>query len=493
MPEEVREVIRQALRSLPSLAATSPGTPPEIDGIYFPEAHAEVLDPDVSLVIGNRGMGKSFWSLALADDTLRPIIAERYLASRKLHLEDLDVYLGFADAEGVIGAVSQPELDAIKPSVKTELIWRALIIRKLAPIADVIVPDTLPKAIKWVQENPTEQLALLKEADRRLTAQNRRVLFIFDQLEKLAEGWERIQALTSGLVKTSLAMKSYRSIKTKIFMRPDQAEDKTLFHFPDASKILGGQKRLSWRVTDLYGLLFFEILRHVPAQAAFSHICRSVNVNFDDVDVIAGIPRTLVGNADKQMAVFTKIAGEFMGQSSKRGRTYTWIPTHLADARGEISPRVFLKVMKTAAEHSDPPPENTAIDFRGVEEGVRDASGNRLNELEEDYPWVSTTLEPLRGLLVPCDRSEIAARWKDANVGTTIIAKFKGKDAPLDIIMAELLDDDVTDPLIKLLREVAVLEVRSNGKINVPDIFRVKAGIRRKGGLTPQQRLKFQI
>jgi hypothetical protein len=82
--------LRDALRALPNLAMASSGHPPALDDIFFPETHAEVLDPDVSLVIGNRGMGKTFWSLALADQALRPEIAKRYLGTRPLHLDDLD-------------------------------------------------------------------------------------------------------------------------------------------------------------------------------------------------------------------------------------------------------------------------------------------------------------------------------------------------------------------------------------------------------------------
>lgn len=133
--------IREALRSLPRLAAVSSGNRPTMDEIVFPDSHADILDPDVSLVIGNRGMGKTFWSLALADDALRPVIAKRYLASRSMRLEDYDVSLGFADEEGRLGIISRPDLESISERIPTDTVWRAVLIRQLASIARQSVPS----------------------------------------------------------------------------------------------------------------------------------------------------------------------------------------------------------------------------------------------------------------------------------------------------------------------------------------------------------------
>lgn len=486
------KTIREALRELPSLAITASGKPPQFDEIFFPETHAEVLDPDVSLVIGARGMGKTFWSLALADDQVRPEIAKRYLGTRRLRFDDLNVSLGFADAEGALGAVSRLELQSVPKRTPTEHIWRAVLLRRLAPLAGAEIPKIFKEAVAWIRANPETQLEIFRAADRYLSEIAQRELFLFDQLDQLATDWNRIQEITQGLLKTALAMKSYRNIKIKLFMRPDQAENRKLFHFPDASKILGGSRVLTWRATDLYGLLYFEILRVPHAKPAFAAICEDAGVFPDALHLRLGIPEGLVGNPQKQGAVFDAIAGEFMGKGSKRGRPYSWIPTHLADGRGEISPRTFLRVIKTAAEWDDPPPDNTAIDFNGIQEGVRQASSTRLAELEEDYPWVSMALEPLRGLLVPCPQSEIAVRWREAKTVEGIAKKYSGSSAPIDLVIASILGhDEEADVLTNLLRGIGVFEERSDAKINIPDIFRVKAGILRKGGVTPQQRRRL--
>jgi hypothetical protein len=42
--------------------------------------------------------------------------------------------------------------------------------------------------------------------------------------------------------------------------------------------------------------------------------------------------------------------------------------------------------------------------------------------------------------------------------------------------------EDNQDALLQTMTQIAVMEERANGKINVPDIFRVEAEILRKGG-----------
>jgi hypothetical protein len=485
--------LRDALRALPSLAMASSGNPPGLGDIFFPENHAKVLDPEVSLVIGNRGMGKTFWSLALSDRNLRPEIAKRYLGTRPLRLEDLEVSFGFSDAEGSRGAVSRALLESVVPRrTPAEIIWRAVLARHLTSEASQPLPERFRDVVSWVRNSPEEQLSFFRTADDALVTKRTRVLVLFDQLDQLATDWNRIQELTQGLLRTALAMKSYKSIKMKIFMRPDQAENRQLFRFPDASKISGGSRVLTWRVTDLYGLLFFEILRLPEGEQAFGFLCERAGIDPTDIHPRLGIPTALVGNPINQGVVFDEIAGNVMGRGSKRGRPYTWIPTHLADGRGEIAPRTFLQVIRTAAEGDYPSSNTTAIDFQGIQEGVRRASSTRLAELEEDYPWVSTALEPLRGLLVPCSAADVAARWRSAKTVERITTEYHGSSAPIDLVIANLVDqDDEASVLIKLMREIGVFEERGPDRINVPDIFRVKAGILRKGGVTPQQRRRL--
>lgn len=480
---EVLRAIREALQDLPALAATAPGKPPEPGEIFFPREHARALDPETVLVVGNRGMGKSFWANALAHAPSREAAARAY----RRELEGVEARFVFASAEGVQG-ISRGEIEAVADDVPTDAIWRAAVLPSLVPTPDEL-PATLRERVDWVRSRPEELRELLRTADRRLAERQARLVLLFDALDQLAGTWPRIQILTRGLLELALGLQSYRNIRLKIFMRPDQYESPELFRFPDASKIKTGHVRLTWRSLDLFGLLFFELSRR--ARAPFERLCASTGINLQKRHPFLPLPSELLESPESQKTLFHEIAGPFMGANAKRGFPYTWLPVHLADARGEVAPRTFLRALRQAALH-DPPPTDKAIDHLGIFEGVRQASEQRLAELEEDYPWVSAALAPLRGLQVPAEVAAVHDAWDRGSVIDRIVEKFRDAKGPIGLELVPQLPRGVALELLqKNLEAIGVMEVRANGKIDVPDIFRIKAGILRKGGVTPQQRQRL--
>ncbi|MCJ2065049.1 hypothetical protein MKK63_20380 [Methylobacterium sp. J-088] len=485
---DIQTALRGSLRDLPILAAHGTGMSPDASSIYFPEGHADALDPEVALVIGNRGMGKSFWASALADPKSRRAIGSAYMGrTRALRSKNLDVHFGFADAEGANGSVSRIQLDSLPPEIPADVIWRSIVVRILYP-DDARFPAKFSEYVRWAARNLEELQSLLRSIDRKLFEDGKQILVLFDQLEQLADDWPRIQNLTQGLLKTALAMRSYRSIKVKIFMRPDQSENRDLFRFPDAAKISGSSVRLRWRPIDLFGLLYFHIWRDEAGCQALQSLMKQLNLRTNEAFSSDRIPGMLAYDETAQRKLFEQFAGQFMGANAKRGRPYTWIPVHLADGRLEISPRTFLRVIKTAADLGNT--RKTAIDYTGIQQGVRQASENRLTELSEDYPWVQEALAPLSGLLVPAEPDEIVFRWVGSDAIARILEQYSGMSAPLDLALsAGSQEPEVACySLLNLLSEIGVFEERVNGKVNVPDIFRVNAGIRRRGGITPEQR-----
>src|SRR5690606_28643499 len=119
-----------------------------------------------------------------------------------------------------------------------------------------------------------------------------------------------------------------------------------------------------------------------------------------------------LSGVNKQDALITTSAGEYMGGHKKRGRVYTWVPLHLGDADNNCSPRTFLTAWKTAALHL-PHPSDRSVDHLGLIEGVRHASRTRLAELREDYPWIDAALEPLRRQFVPIAKEELFDLWRE--------------------------------------------------------------------------------
>jgi len=82
----------------------------------------------------------------------------------------------------------------------------------------------------------------------------------------------------------------------------------------------------------------------------------------------------------------------------------------------------------------------------------------------------------MRGHFVPISKEELLDIWKQKNVWKSI-QETKGL-TPIGVFI-----EDNQDALLRTMTSIAVMEVRANGKINVPDIFRVEAGILRRGGV----------
>ncbi|RYF25423.1 MAG: hypothetical protein EOO23_09005 [Comamonadaceae bacterium] len=263
-------------------------------------------------------------------------------------------------------------------------------------------------------------------------------------------------------------------------MRVDQFSDQDLFQFPDSSKIKNDHVSLIWRPTELYGLLLFELLRQDISRDSLKALATRDGAS-------SALPRAGAdGSAhpEAQARLINGIAGEFMGSNEKRGRVYTWVPLHLGDAAHTCSPRTFLIAWKKAAEHH-PAPTTRAVDHLGLIDGVRSASASRLEELYEDYRWVKPALAALRRQFVPMEREQLLDIWKSQRVVEAI--ENSAASNPLFTPVKFLAGSDLS-ALLSSMRDVGVMEERANGKINVPDIFRVEAEILRRGGVAVPKR-----
>ena len=474
------QAIRKGLSELPRADNHAPDQTVNPEEVYAVQGHRAALDPDRALVVANRGMGKSFWTHALSQDPIRQSVSQQF---RQPDLKSAAVSIGFNASERADSVAPSPDtirrVYGDRPGRSPESIWNAVIARAAGSNLPVPIPQGFSPLVQWVDEDPERYASAMTEADNRLATAGRRLLLVFDALDRLGEDWETTRALTRALLRRALAARSYRTIRIKLFMRLDQFEDSSLFDFPDASKIRNTRVDLEWRTEDLYGLLFSRLERLSSARESFRQLQDSLRFRQ------SAFPQVSQAQ-DSQKLTVDALAGEFMGASKKRGRVFTWLPTHLADARGQTSPRTFLTVWREAAHHGTAPLAH-AVDHLGIMEGVRKASEDRFTELAEDYKWIRRALEPLKGQMVPMERETLEAIWRERQVAERVVneSRQKGWLAPVQLGVAEMSPERA---LVTALETIGVLEIRRNGKINVPDIFRVEAGIKRKGGVRPPRR-----
>ncbi len=468
-------VLRGALSNLPPGAAHRANAPPAPDEIFAPRSHASALDPQRALVIGNRGVGKSFWSSVLTHATARERAAAAY---PRLNLSSINAKLGFHEAAG------KDDGPAPSPAVLSQLhacgyepeaIWRGVLVSALRGEIDEPLPPSLREILDWMSADAERGEGALRHADRRFQERGEIFLLVFDALDRLGRTWEEIRPLTEGILRLALDMRGYRAMKAKVFMRTDQSKDDTLFRFADASKIRSEGVALIWRRGELFGLLYNTLLKDIAARDALLRLAGE--------DATSDLANRLLDDEESQELLFYRLAGEFMGAGPKRGRTYSWLYDHLADTFGETSPRSFFTAVAQAADFL-PPPRDSAIDHNGIRAGVQRASKVRVDQLREDYDWIKTVMEALDGLEVPCDPSIFIRRWEERQIVTELRRQAGADTSRLPLELASR-PDATEEALLTALRYIGVIEFRSENRINMPDIFRVEAGIKRRGGVRP--------
>lgn len=455
--------IRAALVRLDRAENHRPGQPVALADVYTAKSHRSALDPERALVVGNRGMGKSFWAHALLNPEIRAATAKEFGFPA---LASTDVQVGFNGSARFEGIAPTAAMVAQADTGENGFaLWPAVLARAVAPYSSVVLPESYLDLVGWVQADAERSARLFTQADDVLRQQGKRLLLVFDALDLLAADWKTGRRRLQGLLMLALATASFRSIRTKIFLRLDQFEDPDLFAFPDGSKVRNPVD-LRWTVEDLYRLLFHR-LRGCPAFARLRD-------------------ETQRGRGDAIPALVRLLAGAYMGSGPTRGHVHTWMPTHLADAFDQISPRTFLTAWREAAGH-EPSPTETAVDHHGILEGVRKASADRLAEIEQDYPWVPTVLEPLRGQSVPMPQEELVRIWKQRQTAAQALERAERQDRPI-LIEREANPSTPEAALLNALKIIGVLSLRKNGKVDIPDIFRVQAAIKRRGGVKPPRR-----
>ncbi|MBK7955386.1 MAG: hypothetical protein IPK02_16360 [Candidatus Accumulibacter sp.] len=489
----LRRAIAEGLPSVDHAGAQSQQIPALT---YVPPSHAKALDPESSVVEGIRGAGKSFWWAALSSDEHRKFVVKAF---PDVHLNpSMIVHQGFGDASGSVDAPSKDVLAKLFLDFNNpRAIWRAVLAHKLN------FPIPFPQQAQdgqgvwstrtaWVTDNPELFDDLLMGVDTGLQRDGKTAMVLFDALDRLAETWQDIRPLARGLLQVAQDMRATRCIRLKIFVRPDMLEDKAIVGFPDASKLLARRANLNWRKVDLYAL-FFQCLgnaKKAGGESFRSLTKQTLALTWQKTDDLWLIPKELCGDEELQENLFQALAGKAMSASPtglKRGKPYKWVVNHLQDGRDQVSPRSFCEALRQAAEKSmsDFETYELPLHFKSIQAGVQAASGIRVNELvHEDYPWVEHVMTPLRGeLTVPCFPKDISAIWKRHEVLDNL-SDALNDSSNLVKLPPQHLSDGYEGVLLDLM-ELGLIQRLSDGRIQMPDVYRIAFGLGRRGGVKP--------
>jgi hypothetical protein len=162
----------------------------------------------------------------------------------------------------------------------------------------------------------------------------------------------------------------------------------------------------------------------------------------------------------------------------RRGLTLRWIPNHLKDGHGRVFPRPLLMLIQEAAnlETRDQRAEgNHMIHYTALRGALDRVSEFRVKELtDEEFPWLRTLERTfqIHSFQVPAMRKDVLKvlriDWSDKK------AVSDGKAAPPETEPNALLD---------YLAELGIVSFRSDGRIDVGDLYLKGLHLRRKGGV----------
>jgi hypothetical protein len=485
-PLALRDLLIEALPE----ETSDHGQHPDPRRVYLPGSHAKAIGPNTMVVSGMRGAGKSFWWAALQDGRIRSMVDR--LNPRAGVSEKTSVQVGFGEQPR---PGEYPDRDTLRRMLEggsdPRLIWRTVVVHKVAPIGHAIRERSLwTERLGWVQENTESVGNLLDERDREFERDETWFLVLFDALDRSADQWADINRLVRGLLQVALDLRPYRRLRLKCFLREDQIDERRVADFPDASKVLTSKVDLTWPRPDLYGLLCqYAVNAEHPGAQDFRERAHSHRVTLSPVpagDVEVWHPSPDGDPEAPQRELFHSLTGEWMGTDHRRGFPYSWLPGHLADAYGRTSPRTFLAALRKAAQDTRQrhPRHEFVLHHESIKRGVQEASKIRVREVKEDHPWVDLLMEPLARLVVPCGFDQVVDRWEAEKTLKKLDEKIQAREERF----RSAHWGEGPEGLRKDLEALAVFMRMNDGRVNIPDVFRVGYGLGRRGGVKPIRR-----
>ena len=457
----------------------------------------KLAEDRVFLITGGRGTGKTELFRILTSCNGLNFIINECDKKRFQNIQNAEFIIGYiASGDGAKQFPSQSICSRWienKSSMDINAFWTGLVcgvvVRKYHDVPEIMklmneyleseLKDILLKSnsqlSKWwelVLEKEETCMTFLDEVDAYFQKCGKHIYITYDELDRICSNYKDLFGFIKGLLNFWYEYNNrFTNIKAKIFLRSDLYNSKAL-QFVDASKLRAYHLELKWDTISLYRLLVKRIANS-GSEVALRYLSEIPQLLKEKSDELGCLP------CDSEQALhdFTdKLIGKYMGKTPKKGKSYSWVPNHIQDANGELTPRPFLKCFSFASnemiKHSD-----------------------ELNDLKEDHLLVPTYLQ---GALVTVSEDRVKELTSEEYQWLTeLIDRLKGKtmlmekDEFLEYLAPDLWSEEKKDELpgrtkqeiYSVLLALGIIMETSDSRVNVPEIYLYGFGLKRKGGI----------
>lgn len=454
------------------------------------QEHLRAFEPEVVLVVGDRGAGKTQLKRALEtpevrDALLRVAPGIRAPTGRMEWFQAWPLGTDGPDSN----AWSRFHESTTHPREDGVGVWLAYLLRTMR---GRLHPDDRDRCSAVLDAQGVDAAAVLSTyrscgvavtaaldaLDRELAAKDEWYFVAYDELDTVViEDWKAMGFVIGSLVSFWAAYsRRWRRIRPKIFLRSDFYKHHRDVAGADVAKIAGNRVELQWSDKNLYGALIKHILNKKDGDGDHSlreYFARAVKDSSDD-PVLGRIPR--LGKAIDAKPFVDRLISEFMGANKGKGLAFRWILDHLRDGNGSALPRSLVMLVEHAAEKERDHPRATGahlLHHTSVRNALDAVSEAYVEQAEShELRWLKGLASRLqKDRAVPWHRSELLELLKADFDGTW---SSNGDARPPGASAEELVTNLVA---------LGVLRQRTNDTFDVPDLYLHGLGLTRKGGV----------
>lgn len=452
-------------------------------GFYPVREHLRLLDPEVVLIVGPRGSGKTAIAEILTNLTLYESVS-RYAPAIRLPTGTSTWVKAYpTDREGFGPRGLRIFVDRCGNEVETlQDMWFAYLLRSLSghlsnqeksQLHAILNPKggdilDIMGAFKMLATQPE---VILDSLDERLEQKNQFVFVTYDAIDTLGgHNWDMVEAGTHGLVAFWAAYsRRWRRIRAKVFLRTDIYERHARTGGADLARLAAGRVDLSWNDRDLYGLLIKRLVNDEKL-SGYMQNADFRGISWEENSDLGKIPNLRTWKDARP--VVERMVGKYMGANRQKGLVYRWLLAHVRDGLGRAFPRPFVRLIEEAGTQE----LNHLVTLRpprllhpsSLRRALDRVSSEHVTDSREEWKWLDLVKTKLaKNPLVP---------WSSAKKVIDLLGRESASDDE------NLLPFDGSKRLNYLL-ELGVLRQRAGGRIDATDLFLAGLGLRRKGGV----------